>query len=199
MPEESTFRIALNEPKAEAAINTVPPPDADANFDLVVLEARTVQLFRTGGSAVRLTLSQSPLGPERSFLRVQIARAFPFSNPDRFIGLRDSNDKDIGMLETLNGLDAASRAIVDEELMRRYFVPVVRRVVSVREERGGLTTWEVETDKGPHTFLVNNLRDALNELTPTRVLITDIEGTRWEFPDIGQLDEKSTTVLQRVM
>jgi hypothetical protein len=174
------------------------PPAADAAFDLVLLNPAKVMLFRTGGSSVRATVSDPLIGAERSYLRVSIARAFPLSKPDSYIGLRDGQDKDIGMFVTLDGMDAASRAVVDEELERRYFVPRVQRVVNVKEEFGNVT-WEVETDKGRRTFLVQNLRESVQELTPTRVLVTDKDGVRYEFPDVRQLDLKSAAVLQRVM
>ncbi len=70
---------------------------------------------------------RATLEGDRSWREVRIARAFPLSDLDRYIGLRDGNDKDIGILETLHGLDGESRAIIDEELERRYFTPQVTR------------------------------------------------------------------------
>ena len=69
-------------------------------------------------AVVRLTLEG-----DRSWREVRIARAFPFSDPDHYIGFRDGDDKDIGLLIDLRGLDAESRRIIDEELARRYFTP----------------------------------------------------------------------------
>ena len=171
---------------------------ADSRFDLILLDPSRVRLFRTGGSAVRLTLDDPQIGPERSYPWVAIARAFPLSGPDRYIGLRDGQDKDIGMLATLDHLDAESSAIVDEELRRRYFLPRVLSVLQVKEEFG-TTTWEVETDKGTQTFVIQNLRDAVQTLSPNRVLITDMDGNRWEIPDVSTLDDKSYDIIHRVM
>lgn len=174
--------------------------DVDARYDLVLLNPASVRLFRTGGptSALRATISDEQLGAERSYLRVQVARAFPLRNPDRYIGLRDGADKDIGMLVTLDGLDSESRRLTDEELFRRYFLPKIIKVNDVKDEFG-LTTWEVETDKGSRRFVVRNLRDSAHELSATRVLLTDTDGNRWEFPDVRKLDEKSYAIIQRVL
>jgi hypothetical protein len=174
------------------------PAMADASFDLVLLDPIRVTLFRTGGSSVRATVTDPILGADRSYLRVHIARAFPLSMQDRYIGLRDGDDKDIGMLVTLDGLDTASRSLVDEELERRYFVPQVQRVVSVKEEFGNVT-WEVETDKGPRRFIVQNIRESVQEITPTRVLVTDKDGVRYEFPDVRLLEPRSANLLYRVL
>jgi hypothetical protein len=184
---------------AEETATFVPPAEgADAAFELILLDPAKVKLFRTGGSTVRATITDPILGAERTYLRVQTGRAFPFSQPDRYIGLRDDKDKDIGMMPNLKGLDAESRRIVDEELERRYFIPRIEKVNSVKEEFG-TTTWEVETNRGPRRFLVQRLRDSVQSIGPTRMLIIDKDGTRYEFPDTDKLDVASRTVLQRVL
>ena len=185
---------------ADTPVEAETTSEADARYDIVLLDSRHVRLFRTGGptSALRLTLSDPKVGPPRSYLRVHVARAFPLSDPDRYIGLRDAQDKDIGLLETLDGLDPDSRARIDEELHRRYFLPKIVRVNHVKEEFG-MTTWDVETDKGHRNFVIRNLRDSVQELSPTRILVTDSDGNRYEFPDVRQLDDKSFAVMQRVL
>ncbi len=173
------------------------PPLADAAFDLILLDPTKVMLFRTGGTWVRGTISDPIIGAARTFLRVQVARAFPLFNPDQYIGLRDDKDKDIGMLQNLDTLDDKSKQIVHEELERRYFLPKVTRVRFVKEEFG-TSTWEVDTDKGPRKFIVQNLRDSSQDLTSTRLLVTDKDGVRYEFPDTTTLDPKSRTILSKV-
>jgi hypothetical protein len=186
----------------------VPTPDAsapeptDASVEYVAFNPAMVKLFRSGTPGdvtVRVTVDDPALGPARSWRRVQVARAFPLSKPDRYIGLRDGADKDIGMLPILEGLDPESRKIIDEELTRRYFLPVILRVLSVKEEYG-ITTWDVDTDKGRHTFLVQNLRESVWEMVPgERAIITDKDGLRYEFPDIRALDARTMSVLSRVL
>ena len=159
-------------------------------------------LFRSGtpgDSTVRATVDDPAIGPARSWRRVQVARAFPLSKPNQFIGLRDAADKDIGTLPTLDGLDPESRKIINEELTRRYFLPIISQVYAVKEEFG-ITTWDVETDKGRRTFLVQNLRESVWEMVPgERAIITDKDGLRYEFPDLTRLDAKTANVLSRVL
>ena len=178
--------------------NTAVEAIADAAFDLILLDPVKVLFFRTGGSNVRATVTDPVIGGERTYLRVQLARAFPLSQPDRYIGLRDEKDKDIGMLATLTGLDADSRGILDEELNRRYFVPKIEKVMQVKEEFG-TSTWDVQTDRGRRTFIVQNIRESVQTLSPTRLLVTDKDGTRYEFPDVDQLEPDAYTALQRVL
>ncbi len=167
----------------------------DNPFAVRVLDPAAVRLFRTHAedTTVRLTIDG-----DRSWREVRIARAFPLSDPDRYIGLRDGNDKDIGILETLHGLDGESRSIIDEELERRYFTPQVTRVDFV-EEAFGVVTWEVETTKGPRRFLVRNLKDSSYTLGSSRVMMTDVDGNRYEFPDPRALGPKALQVLSKIM
>lgn len=164
-------------------------------FAVRFLDAKTLRLFRTSptDSIVRLTVEG-----DRSWREVRVARAFPFSQPDGYVGLRDGDDKDIGILVTLQGLDGESRAIIDEELERRYFTPQVQRVLTVKEEFG-VVTWEVETDRGPRRFLVRNLRDNSFPLGTNRLMVTDTDGNRYEFPDVQGVGPKAYAVLAKVL
>ena len=142
---------------------------------------------------MRLTLDD-----DRSWREVRIARAYPFSDPDHYIGLRDGKDKDIGLIVHPDELDAVSRNIMDEELARRYFTPQIERVVSVKEEMG-VVAWEVETDRGARRFIVRNLRDSTFPLGPNRLMMTDTDGNRYEFPDVTAVGSKAYQVLVKVL
>ena len=174
---------------------TLPEDEENNPFAVRFLNAETLRVFRTHpeDATVRLTIEG-----DRSWREVRIARAFPFSNPDRYIGLRDGDDKDIGVLATLQGLDKGSHAIIEEELERRYFTPRIERVLTVSEEFG-VVTWEVETDRGPRRFLVRNLRDSTFPLGANRLMMTDTDGNRYEFADVSAVGAKAMTVLSKVL
>ena len=170
----------------------------DAAFDLIFLDPQKVTLFRTGGDAVRLTVFDPQVGEERTYLSVQIARAFPLANPDRYIGLRDSKDKDIGMFQSLDGLSPDSLKIVEEELSRRYFLPRVLSVNKVKKEYETVT-FDVVTDRGPRVYTVQNMRESSQEVQPGRVLVTDRTGARFEFPDVNAAGKDVLAVMGRVL
>ncbi len=164
-------------------------------FDIRFLDPKAVRLFRTAPDDARVRLT---LDGDRSWREVRIARALPFSDPDHYFGLRDGSDKDIGLLMDLRDLDAESRAIADAELARRYFTPKVLGVTSVKEEFG-VVNWEVETDRGLRQFTVRNLRDNTYLLGPNRLMMTDGDGNRYEFPDVTSYGPKAWQVLAKVM
>ncbi len=172
-------------------------PDTEETnpFAVRFLDPKTLRLFRTHpeDATVRLTVEG-----DRSWREVRIARAFPFSDPDRYIGLRDGDDKDIGILTTMQDVDDGSRVIIEEELENRYFTPRIEKVLMVKEEFG-VVTWEVETDKGPRRFLVRNLRDNSFPLGANRLMMTDTDGNRYEFPDVEAVGTKAYAVLAKVL
>jgi len=158
--------------------------------DLVWLDPRRIRLRRIGG-IVRLTIEG-----ERSYLRAQPARAFPISDPEHYIGFLDGAGKDIGMLRDPADLDEESRRVLDEELELRYFVPVVTKVRKVKIEFGTVY-WSLETTRGPKDIVVRNLRDNLQEVSAVRVFVTDVDGNRYEFPNINELDPESLGIILR--
>ncbi len=180
---------------------TIPLPedtsaiDNDCDIHSITHEVRfldpsELRLFRTGG-VVRATIEG-----DRCWLKVDVARAFPVSDPEHYIGLLDGAGKDIGMIVDPSRLDADSRNVLVEELELRYFVPVVERILSVKEEFGAVY-WQAETSRGRKEIVVRNLKDSTLELPGNRVIITDVDGNRFEFPDIGKLDGESFGVIMR--
>lgn len=161
------------------------------SYELNLLAPESIRLFYHGG-ILRLTL------PDRSYVSCRIYRAFPVSDTDRYFGLTDGAGKDIGMIPDPSRLDAESREAAAGELDKRYFVPVVRKVFDIHDDYGA-TVFDVETDRGRHRYLVRGIRDNIVELSHRRLLITDVDGNRFEIEDLTALDPRSQGVLLRSM
>ncbi|HEX8551281.1 MAG TPA: DUF1854 domain-containing protein [Abditibacteriaceae bacterium] len=123
-------------------------------------------------------------------MEVDALRTFPLSHPRAYISLRDGKGKELGIIETIDALDSSSRELLDESLRRRYFLPKITAILEA-SERFGSSQWEVETDRGPRTLSTGVINEAVTEVEPGRYLITDVEGNRFEIPDLMQLDEAS--------
>jgi hypothetical protein len=157
---------------------------------LAVLDPQRVRLRRHAG-LLRLIVEG-----DRCWLRVSAARAFPLSDPHRYFGFLDGDGRDIGLLVDPARLDGDSRRLLEEELYLRYFVPTVQRIESVKEEFGSVY-WTAETDRGRAEIIVRNLRDNLQQLSASRVIVTDVDGNRFEFRDVDQLDAESQEIITR--
>ncbi len=153
----------------------------------------------------RVHITRGPLGEfrceiedDRSYLNCRASRCFPLSGRDRYVALFDGLKGEIGVLEDMRGLDEESRGLVAEMLDRRYFIPVISRVKSIREEFG-VVYWSVETSAGPRDFVCRGMRDSLQSLSDARVLVTDADGNRFEIPDYTVLSKSAQAILDRVL
>ncbi len=129
-----------------------------------------------------------------SYPNVSVLRSFPLSHPDRYLSIRDGEGNEIGVLADPTPLDDDSRKLVMNELERRYLVPVVRSVISVKEWFGTVE-WCVDTNRGKRTFTTRNLRENTVQPSPGRYLLSDVDGNRFDIKDLSALDRKSQSLL----
>ena len=133
----------------------------------------------------------------RRFVGVEPVRAFPISEPDRWVAFVDTDGREVVCLESTDGLEPAVRELLASELALREFVPTIRKVVRVSGE-GTPSDWEVITDRGPIRFTLDS-EDDVRRLGPNRVLITDARKLRFQVPDTRALDAPSRRVLERYL
>jgi hypothetical protein len=125
---------------------------------------------------------------------VRPRRPFPFSYPEIVIFYSDKEE--IGMLRDYRELDARSRELLESVLKVVYFMPKVRKVLSIRSVEGKYE-WRVVTDKGEVTFqswgrCVRVLRDG-------RLLIRDIYNRAYIVEEPEKLDSRSRLYLSMMI
>lgn len=140
-----------------------------------------------------LTIWESGEDSIRAYHGVTVRRAFPISGADQMLVFQDRDGNEIGMLLDAWQLDPASRQALEEELQLAYFVPRITRIIELKDEYG-LRSWEVETDKGPRHFYTQSRYD-VRLVGKGRYFIRDVDGNRYEIPDITALDPKSRSKL----
>lgn len=155
------------------------------------LDPLSIRLSRDPAGILILTVEND------SYPHVRILRAFPLSDPRHYLGFFDQKGKEIGLLVNPRRLDGSSRALLERELDRRYFVPVILRIHAIREEFGSLY-WQVDTDRGPRSFVLRSPAESILQLSPKRLMISDVEGNRFEIPDLSQLDPRSVRWLDKI-
>ncbi len=94
-------------------------------------------------------------------------------------------------------MHATTRALLENELDQRYFIPLVITVNSFRLKLG-VQSWEVVTDRGPRAFDVRE-RDDYRVLPTHRLLIRDVDGNRYEIPDYTALDPRTVDAIEQVL
>lgn len=182
-----------------APFGKTPPGGGDhEDFNLEQMEKETEEMLklryirkdnaefkRTDGGFVSVRIG------EEFYPRVQVVRMFPFSDPEKYISIRtpDEHSKEIGIIEDMKDVTKETAQMLTEQLNLRYFTPIIKKIVNIKEEYG-YAYFEVVTDRGACRFTINMGGHAVVHLSETRILISDIDENRFEIPDIMKLSAK---------
>lgn len=124
-------------------------------------------------------------------------RAFPTSDPQRWISLVTVEGAELVCVPALDELPNTTREILIAELDRREFTPRITRIVSISSLTEP-TRWTVETDRGPTQFVLESDSD-VRRLSRNRAFIFDSHGTRYQVEDVRKLDARSRRYLERYL
>ncbi|WP_066712443.1 ABC transporter transmembrane domain-containing protein [Clostridium sp. Marseille-P299] len=150
-------------------------------MDLLFLKPEEAVFKKTKGGFLSLDYQ------DVHYDRVDLVRTFPFSDPYGFISVRESNEaaKEIGVIKDIS-LFKEEEGILKEQLEFRYHIPKIQKILSIKEEYG-YAYFEVKTDYGDCRFAISIGRGSVISLSETKLLIIDLDGNRFEIPDIGTL------------
>lgn len=124
-------------------------------------------------------------------------RCFPFTDPDRLIALVDPRGHELFRIDDPSTLPEASRRLLEQELARREFLPVIHQVRDV-SPRSEPSTWDVVTDRGEVKFVLPS-EDNVRRLPSDGALVTDEHGVRYRLVRIGTMDRQSREILRRYL
>jgi hypothetical protein len=124
-------------------------------------------------------------------------RAFPITAPDDGIALTDPYGHELAWIDRLTALPHELRALVEEELAGREFMPEITRIIGVASFATP-STWQVETDRGATSFVLKGEED-IRRLTSPALLIADSHGIHFLIRDRYALDQQSRRILDRFL
>jgi uncharacterized protein DUF1854 len=124
---------------------------------------------------------------------VRVRRAFPWSEPGRFISLRDAGDREFALVAEPQALDAESRAALEAALEAAGFVFGITAVTEIEEEVE-IRTWRVATQQGARTFQTR-LDEWPRPLPGGGLLIRDVAGDLYRIDNLATLDGRSRELL----
>jgi hypothetical protein len=133
------------------------------------------------------------------FENVVPVRAFPIAAPLEGISIVSAEGKELVWVAHLDQLAPHERALVDDELASREFVPSIHKLLRV-STFSTPSTWDVQTDRGP-TQLVLKGEEDIRRLpgNRARLLITSGHGIVFLVPDLMALDKHSKKLLERFL
>ena len=160
-----------------------------------MLNPADLEFERTSGGFVTLTVRG--VEPER-YERINAFRTFPLSAGDQYLSLRDREGDEIGIIESIEDLAPAQAALLRDELERRYFTPLIKRVESLKEEFG-YSYWTVDTGAGRRRFTVQSGKNNVTMVGSGRLLIVAVDGNRFEVADYTRLDRSVLRTLEGLL
>lgn len=169
----------------------------------IPLTSENTVFTRSEGNLISMKVTQ-PDGTVEEFERVVPVRAFPITDPEEFISIKepDSREKgkgaEIGLIRKMSDFDTETQALLREELDRRYFTPVIKRLTGVKE-KFGYHYWDAETSAGKVSFVMTNVSSNIRTLEDGRVFIHDIDGNCFQIPDPAKLDKASLKKIEIYM
>ena len=144
---------------------------------------------------------------ERIYGGVYAAYAFPVAYPDNYISLihilgtagelkRREREIEIGVIRDLNEFPQAAADLVREALRRRYFIHTITRLREIGWKYG-FVGLEVDTDKGPVSFLMRWQHDRAVDYGRRGKVLIDVDDLRYLIPDLDKLSNSEREQFQR--
>jgi hypothetical protein len=124
-------------------------------------------------------------------------RAFPLSEPDGALSLVGPDGRECAWIDRLADLPSDQRTLLDAELARREFAPVIEALLEVSTFTTP-STWTVRTDRGTTTLVLKGEED-IRRLGSTALLVTDSHGVGYRIADARALDKRSRRLLERFL
>jgi len=98
--------------------------------------------------------------------------------------------KEIGIISDITIFNEKQKQYLINELDRKYFTPIMEAIISVKD-KWGYSYWEVKTNMGKIKFSVNDAFRNITKITDDRIMITDVNGNRYEIKSLQDLDRPS--------
>ena len=127
--------------------------------------------------------------------RVTLFRQFPFDLLWEYISVLDEEERELGIVRELSAFPEDVRTLLEGELKKRYYTVTVTQILSVKESFG-FSFWRVMTTEGEWKFTLRDTMKSISSVNGSRVFFSDVNGNRFEIPDMSALDAKSRKSLE---
>jgi hypothetical protein len=124
-------------------------------------------------------------------------RAFPIQAPTRGISLVRDGGKEVAWIDDLADLEADLRALLEEEIEGREFIPEILHIKNV-SSFATPCTWYVTTDRGDTEFVLK-LDEDIRRVGESALLVADNHGINYLVRDMFHIDKHSRRILDRFL
>jgi len=129
--------------------------------------------------------------------RVVVVRAFPIAAPTESVSILSVEGRELVWIDRLDALPASQRAVLEEALMGREFMPEIQRLDSV-SSFATPSIWSVQTDRGPTDFVLKGEED-IRRLSANTLIVADAHGVQFLIRHLPSMDRHTRKLLDRFM
>ena len=147
-------------------------------------------IFRDSGGFLSLHILTGEDREEKVYDRIFLHRMFPFEEPERYLSVLDGDQKELGIIEDLAVFGEEECKILRSELERKYYLKKILTIDRLKD-RYGFTYWDVTTPEGKTSFTLQDTQRSIQKMDENRLMIIDIDGNRYEIPNVSELDRQS--------
>jgi len=126
-----------------------------------------------------------------------VVRAFPIAEPDHSISILSAEGKELVWIDDLAGVSVENRQVIERALQMREFMPEILRLDGVNSFSTP-STWRVQTNRGPTTFVLKGEED-IKRLSTTTLIVADAHGVQFLIRNLPALDRHTRKLLDRFL
>lgn len=156
------------------------------------LEARKVRIAENPDGTLTLKAGA------RTWKKVRVRLGRPLYRPSEFAVALEDHKGESAMVVNLVTLDKKSRDLLEAHRLRHNLTTKILRVDSLHHQFGS-SFWDVETEKGHRQFVIRGTTEHVRWLDDDRMLITDVQGNRFEIPSLNSLDRRSQNLISLIL
>jgi len=135
------------------------------------------------------------------YKHITLKRALPIGLPMEYISVADNENKEIGIIKSIDELSGDQYAIVLDELNSRYYCPDILEIKSIKDKLGYVymeLVLNVSGSDSKHTknCAVKDVNKNIRMLTDNSLIIYDVDGNRYMIRDVSALGKNSLKKLE---
>lgn len=136
----------------------------------------------------------------KTYAEISLTRLQPFYCLDTYISVAFRNNDEewieIGVIKDLKEMNEEQRKLCMSYLDFRYYIPLITKVYSIRDNRMGYLFVDAETTAGRKRIAVNDWWTNFRINSSGILTVTDADGNKYQIPDLEKIDKKSYKKLE---
>jgi hypothetical protein len=161
--------------------------------DIGIMDMEKAEFYVTAGGFTGLKYGGA------DYKHITLRRILPIGKPMEYISVADHENKEIGIIRSVEALKGDQLKIVVNELDNRYYSPLIAGIISVSDKLGYVyIEMKLKNKSGSistKSCAVKDVNRNIRMLGDNSLIIFDVDGNRYIIEDIMAMDKNSVKKL----